>query len=470
MAYTSMALCNVDIYWLYPNFPGISGELFGLYSSGGEEISSVTIGWIGLGVLFVLLFLGMPVGFVMGFIGFAGYAYLVGINGGFANLGQVPFDTVFNYSLSVVPLFVLMGTFCFYAGISSDLYNAAYKWVGQLPGGLAMATIGACAVFSSVSGSSVACAATIGKVSYPEMKKYSYDPALSTGSIAAGGTLDIMIPPSVMMILYGIITGTSISKLFLAGFIPGILEAVFYIAVIYVMCKRNPLYGPKGPATTFIEKLVSLKGVWMTLVLFVIVIGGMYVGVFTPTEAGGIGAFGAFLITAARGKLSWQNFWASITDSTGTVAMIFPIIVGAMFFNYFLAVTRLPTELAAFLVALPVDRYITLTAILVLYILLGAVMDELGMVLLTVPIFYPVILALGFDPIWFGIIIIMMCVFGMLAPPVGMIVYVVTGVVKDVPMSTIYKGILPFFISDLVVVVLLVAFPQIVLFVPALMK
>ena len=434
------------------------------------EITPFMVGIIGLIILLILLFSRMPIGFVMALVGIAGFAYLKGMDSGFSILKIVPYRTWSSYDMSVVPLFVLMGTFSFYTGISRDLYDAAYKWLGHLPGGLGMATIGACSVFSAVSGSSIACAATFGKVTLPEMKRYNYDPALATGCVAAGGTLDIMIPPSVMMIVYAIITGQSIGKLFLAGFIPGALEALFYLATIYILCKRNPAIGPRGPATSFKTKLTSFKGIWMSLLLFVLVIGGLYFGVFTPTEAGGIGAFGAFIFGLAQRRLKWQGFKESLNDAGKTTAMIFTILLGAMIFNYFLAVTRLPNELASLIGGLTMNRYIILTGILLLYIVLGAIMDEMAMVLLTVPIFFPVIVALGFDPIWFGIIIIMMCVLGMIAPPVGMIVYVIAGIAPDIPMFTIYRGAIPFFIAAILLVVLLVAFPQIVLFLPSMMK
>ncbi len=429
----------------------------------------LTVGYIGMAILFILLFSGMPIGIVMGTIGFAGVVVLGGWSSGLGLLGTVPFRTWSSYDMSVIPLFILMGTLTFYGGISKDLYDAVYKWLGHLPGGLGMATIGACAVFSSVSGSSIACAATFGKVSLPEMKRYNYDAALATGSIAAGGTLDIMIPPSVMMIIYALLTAQSIGKLFIAGFVPGIILALFYLSIIYILCKRNPLLGPRGPAVSLKTKLASFKGLWATLLLFIIVIGGLYAGVFTPTEAGGAGAFGAFIFGIIQRKLNWQNFKESLGDAGKTTAMIFVIILGAMIFNYFLAMSRLPFSIASIVGGLEVNRYLVLAGILVLYIILGALMDEMAMVLLTVPIFYPVVLTLGFDPIWFGIIIIMMCVFGMIAPPVGMIVFVLKGIAPDIPIFTIYRGALPFFLAAAVLVVLMVAFPQIILLLPSLM-
>jgi len=434
------------------------------------ELSPVIIGLLGFVVLLILMFIGMPIGTALASIGFLGYAYLVSLEGSLGLFRTVPYSSFYSYDLSCIPLFILMGTFTFYGGISRDLYDMAYKWLGRLPGGLAMATIGACSIFSAISGSSIACAATFTKVSLPEMRKYNYDPALATGSIAAGGTLDIMIPPSVMMIIYAILTEQSIGKLFLAGFIPGALEALFYFATIYILCKRNPAIGPRGPSTTLREKLASFKGVWMSILLFIVVIGGLYLGVFSPTEAGGIGAFGAFVFGIARRTLKWQGIKESLFDTGKTVGMIFFCFLGCMMFNYFLAVSRLPFEVANYVGGLSINRYFILVAILVLYVILGALMDELAMVLLTVPVFFPLMMQLGFDPIWFGIIIIMMCVLGMIAPPVGIIVFIISGMAPDIPMTTIYRGAFPFFLAAILLVVLLVAFPEIVLFLPNLVK
>ena len=434
------------------------------------ELSSVTIGLLGFIVLLVLLLSGMYIGIVLAFIGFLGFASLASLDGGIGLFRSIPYSTFANYDLSCIPLFILMGTFTFYGGISGDLYDMAYKWLGRLPGGLAMATIGACAVFSAISGSSLACAATFTRVSLPEMRRHQYDPGFATGSIAAGGTLDIMIPPSVMMIIYALITEQSIGKLFLAGFIPGALEALFYFATIFILCKRNPNIGPRGPSTTLKEKFASLKGVWMAMALFIAVIGGLYLGVFSPTEAGGIGAFGAFVFGVIRRKLKWQGIKEALFETGQTVGMIFFVLVGCMMFNSFLAISRLPFEVADYVGGLAVNRYLILAAILFLYVILGAVMDELPMVLLTVPVFYPLLMKLGFDPIWFGIIIIMMCVLGMIAPPVGIIVFIIAGMAPDIPMATIYRGAFPFFLAALLLVIVLVAFPQIVLFLPNLMK
>jgi C4-dicarboxylate transporter DctM subunit len=420
----------------------------------------LTVGCIGIGVLILLLFSGIPIGVAMGATGVAGMLLISGPQAALGLLERIPYDTTANYTISVVPLFILMGSFCFYAGISQDLYRTLYKWIGHFRGGLAMATVAACAGFASVSGSSLATAATMGTVALPEMKKYGYDDGLATGAVAAGGTMGILIPPSIIFILYGVITEQSIGKLFLAGFIPGVLEAVFYIITIHLLVLWKPAIGPRGPKTTLSEKFFSFKDVWIVLVLFLVVIGGIYLGVFSPTEAGGIGAFGAFLFAIIRGRLRWKNFFGSLLETGKTSGMIFVIVIGATLLGAFLAVTRVPYELADTVSALPVNRYI----------ILGMIMDSMAMVLLTVPIFFPVITALGFDPIWFGVIIVRMTEIGQITPPVGINVFVIKGVAPDIPMGTIFKGIMPFFIADICHVALLISVPPISLYLPSLLK
>jgi C4-dicarboxylate transporter DctM subunit len=430
----------------------------------------LVIGYIGVAILFVILFSGMPIGVVMGAVGFVGMVVLGGWAAGFGILGHVPYRTWSSYELSVAPLFILMGTLCFYAGVSQDLYKTAYNWLGSLPGGLAVATVGACAAFSAVCGSSVATAATIGTVALPEMKRYKYDPALATGCIAAGGTMGILIPPSVAMIIYGLLTEQSVGKLFLAGFIPGFIQAFFYMIVIYVICKRNPIMGPRGPQTSLREKFVSLKDSSAVLILFLVIMGGIYLGVFTPTEAGGIGAFGAFLFVVLRKKFTSKTLKDSLSSTIVTTAMLFIIVTGAMIFGYFLTVTKIPSELARFISLLAVNRYVILAAILVIYIFLGCIIESMSMMLLTVPIFFPVMQVLGFDPIWFGIIVVRMVEIAQITPPVGVNVYVITAMAGDIPMGTVFRGIFPFFIADLVEVVLLVVVPELATWLPSLMK
>jgi tripartite ATP-independent transporter DctM subunit len=412
----------------------------------------------------------MPISFGMGFMGFIGFAYLVGIGPALGLLKTVPYTTFASHSLSVIPLFILMGAFSFSAGISKDLYEAVYKWLGNLRGGLAMATVGACACFASISGSSMATAATMGTVALPEMKKYKYDLALATGSVAAGGSMGILIPPSVILIIYGIITEQSIGKLFLAGFIPGVMEAFFYMLVIAVLTKFNPSLGPRGPKTSFMEKLSALSKTWEVFVLFLVVIGGIYLGVFTPTEAAGIGAFGAFGFALMKRRLTWGVFKKSLSDTIRTTVMVFAIILGAMLLGYFLTVTRIPFDLAGFVAGLPVNRYIILALILFVFLALGCVIDTMAIVLLTVPIFFPLIVNLGFDPIWFGILVVRTTEMGLITPPVGLNVFIIKGVARDVPIGTIFRGIFPFLFADLCQVVLLIAIPQLSLFLPSLME
>jgi len=426
-------------------------------------------GLVGLGILLIILFSRMPISFGMGFMGFIGFAYVVGFGPALGLLKTVPYTTFASHSLSVIPLFILMGSFAFSAGISRDLYDAVYKWLGNLRGGLAMATVGACACFASISGSSMATAATMGTVALPEMEKYKYDPALATGSVAAGGSMGILIPPSVILIIYGIITEQSIGKLFLAGFIPGVMEAVFYMLVIAILTRFKPDLGPRGAKTDFREKLVALSQTWEVFVLFLVVIGGIYLGVFTPTEAAGVGAFGAFLFALIKKKLTWEIFKRSLADTIRTTVMVFAIILGAMLLGYFLTVTRIPFDLAGFVAELPVNRYLILAFILIVFLALGCVIDTMAIVLLTVPIFFPLIIKLGFDPIWFGILVVRTTEMGLITPPVGLNVFVIKGVARDVPIGTIFRGIFPFLFADVCQVALLITFPQLSLFLPGLM-
>jgi len=433
-------------------------------------MTPLEIGIAGLAVLFVLLFMGLPVGICMGVVGFVGFALISGLEPALGVIRIVPYSTFSSYSLSVIPLFVLMGNLAFHSGLSSDLYHTARAWLGRLRGGLAMSTVAACAAFAAISGSSVATAATMGKIALPEMKKYGYSDELATGTLAAGGTIGILIPPSVILIIYGVLTENSIGKLFLAGFIPGVLEAVFYMVTISILCFLNPALGPAAPPSKMREKLASFKGSWGVLALFLLVIGGIYFGIFSPVEAAGIGAFGTFLFGLARRKVGWREFKDSLLDSTITAAMIFIIMLGANIFGYFLAVSGLPQSLAEAMVQLPVNRYVILLIIIIVYIILGCVMDSMAMILITVPIFYPLIIQLGFDPIWFGIIIVRMCEIGLITPPVGMNLYVIKGIRPEVPMGTLFRGVVPFIATDCAHVLLLVGVPALSLFLPNLMK
>jgi len=415
----------------------------------------------------------LHIGVVMGLLGFAGMVYLCGWNGAAGVLKTTPYSTWASYDFSIIPLFVLMGEFCFHGNISSDLYSAAHKLLGSLKGGLAMSTVGACAAFAAVSGSSMATAATMSTVALPEMRKRKYDLGLATGTLAAGGTLGILIPPSIILVVYGMLTQQSIGKLFLAGIVPGILQALMFILVIAFVCWRNPAMGPSGTGTSFGEKIASLKNTWVVILLFVLVIGGIYLGWFSPTAAAGIGAFGAFILSLARRKMGWIEFKSSLLETVNTTGMIFFIMVGAMILGYFFAVTRLPNEFSTFVTGLEINRYLIWLGIIVLYLILGCLLDSLAMILLTVPILYPLVCGaggLGFDPIWFGIMIVIVAEMGMITPPVGMNVFVIKGMAKDVPTYTIFKGILPFLYMDLLEIIILSVFPIIVLWLPLALK
>ncbi|KKM12736.1 C4-dicarboxylate ABC transporter permease [Clostridiales bacterium PH28_bin88] len=430
----------------------------------------LVVGVVGVFVMFVLMALGMSIGVAMAVVGFVGFAYVVSWDAAVGLLKTVPYSSAANYALSVVPLFVLMGQFAFSSGLSRELYFVCYRWLGHLPGGLAMATIGGCAGFAAICGSSPATAATMGTVALPEMKKYNYHPSLATGSIAAGGTLGILIPPSVGFVIYGIITENSIGKLLLAGVVPGVVLTLLYMIAIYLVVRNDPSKGPAGPKVSFSEKIKALKDVWGILTLFLVVIGGMFVGLFTATEAAAVGAFGAFLFLAFRGKLTWETLKDCLLGTGRTTAMIFVILIGAYIFGYFLTVTKIATSLAEFISTLPVPSTLILISILIVYIILGCIMDALAMILLTVPIFYPVITSLGFDPIWFGVIMVVVMEQALITPPVGMNVYVIGGVAKDVPLDTIFKGVIPFWLAIMVFLAILIAVPQLALFLPNIMR
>jgi C4-dicarboxylate transporter, DctM subunit len=427
-----------------------------------------TAGYLAIIVLIALIFSRMQIGIAMGLVGFVGFAYIVGVDPALGLLKTVPYTTFASKDMSVIPLFILMGSFAFSAGMSEDLYRAVHKLLGHLRGGLAMATVLACACFAAISGSSLATAATLGRVAMPEMRKYKYHPSLATGAIAAGGSIGILIPPSVILIIYGIITEQSIGELFLAGFIPGILEAAFYIATIGILVRRNPALAPPGPRATGKEKLLSLGKVWEVVVLFLVVIGGIYTGIFTPTEAAGIGAFGTLCFALIRRKMTWEKFKVSLSGTINTTGMLFLIVMGAMLLGYFFSVSRLPFELATLASGLPVNRYVILVLILLVVLLLGCIMDSMAIVLLTIPVFYPVILKLGFDPIWFGIIVVRVTEMGLITPPVGLNVYIIQGITGE-RMGTVFRGVIPFIIADICEIILLILIPQLSLFLPGLM-
>jgi len=361
---------------------------------------------------------------------------------------------------------MLMGQFANQSKMGADLYHTVYRLIGFLPGGLAMATVGACAAFASISGSSLAAAAMFGVVALPEMKKLNYSDSLATGCIAAGGTLGILIPPSSVLILYGILTEQGIARLFIAGMVPGILLALIFIFTIYVMTKIKPSMGRPGPKLAIRERVKSLKNTWSILALFILVMGGLYTGWFTPTEAAGAGAFGAFLVTILKRRMTWKTLVESLKDSSGSTAMIFGILIGAMVFQYFITLSQIPDQLATLVVSLGLGRYFVVSLIILAFMILGCFMEGLSIMVLAVPIVYPIVVHLGFDPIWFGIIITLTMEMSLITPPVGVNVFVLSGVAKDVPMYTIFRGILPFWLAMVACIILLMIFPQIVLFLP----
>ncbi len=432
-------------------------------------MSPVTIGIVGFISLFLLLAIQTPLGIAMFLVGFVGMWVLISQAAAIVKIGLIPFEIMASFELAVLPLFLLMAQIIFAAGLSRDLYDVAAKWLGRFRGGVAIATIAGCAGFAAVSASSLATAVTMGLVALPEMKRLGYDPSLSTGSVAAGGTIGQLIPPSAGLITYGIITQTSIGKLFLAGLIPGILEALFYMGTITVLCMRNPALGPRGPRYSMKERLASFVGCWEMIGLIILVLGGLVIGLFTPTEAGAVGAFGAIAFSMIRRRLTWVNFKKALVATMKTTGMLYGILIGAFLFKYFLAVTTIPTLLADYVGGLALPPMVIIVLVMLVYVGLGCVMDALAMILLTIPIFFPLAMGLGFDAIWFGIIIVRMTEIGLITPPIGMNVYAISGIVPDVPVTTIFRGVIPFLIADILHVALLLFVPAVVMFLPNLL-
>ena len=423
---------------------------------------------ITLAGMLILIFLGMWIGGAMILVGFLGYAYLGELENALMILGRNPFSTIGDYSITVLPLFIFMGSILSQTGISRDLYNTAYKWIGSLRGGMAHATVLACAAFAAICGSSTATAATMGKVAIPEMEAHQYDRRLSAGVVAAAGTMGILIPPSMGFILYGLLTEVSIGKLFMAGIIPGILEAVFYMAAIYIMCRLNPQLGPAGSRTQLKEKIVSLKSTWPVITLFLLVLGGIYAGIFTPTEAGALGASGALGISLVTRKLTWKGFTLAVSETVVTTAMIMLLMVGAFILMHFFAIGQLPNGLRELIIKLNLDKWLFLALVISVYIGLGCVLEIFSVIILTVPVIFPTVTALGLDPIWFGVIMVRVIEVGLITPPVGLNVFVIQGV-TGYPLGTIFRGIVPFVIADIFHIALLIAVPELSLFIPSML-
>lgn len=433
-------------------------------------MSPFVIGLAGFAVLIILMFLRMPVGFVMALVGYLGFGLIISWSAASSLIIRDFYATFTSYNLTVVPLFVLMGQIAFHSGISGRLFNSANKFFGHLPGGLAIATIGACAGFSAVSGSTSATAATMASVALPEMKKFKYDPALATGVVAAGGSLGILIPPSTIFIIYGIMTEQSIGELFIAGVIPGILLSLFFVISILIWTRFNPEIGPRAPRSTWEEKIKSLSGIIETLILFMLVMGGLFAGFFTPTEAAGVGAAGTIVIALAGRRLTWQGFVRALYDTTRISCMIFVVVAGATVFGHFLAVTQIPANIGSFVAGLQFHPMIIMGFIIVIYLFLGCLMDSLAMIMLTIPIIYPVVLAMGYDPIWFGVVIVVIAEMGVITPPVGINAYVVAGVARDVPLHLIFRGALHMLYAMIALAVLLLVFPKLATFLPQLIR
>jgi len=425
---------------------------------------------IAFAVMLGLTFLRLPIAFSMAIVGFLGYTYMVNATAALSMVGSVAFETGMSYTLSIVPLFILMGNLVTRAGLSSELYRVSYAFLGHRRGGLAMATILACGGFGAVCGSSLATAATMAKVAMPSMRKYGYSDALAAGSIAAGGTLGILIPPSVVMVIYGILTETNIGKLFIAGILPGLVAIACYLAAVAVTVRMDAKAGPRGERVSWHERLVAIGDVWGVLILFLVVIGGIYGGIFTPTEAAGIGAGGGLAFLLLRKGWNWRELRTILIESAITTGMIFTILIGALIFANFINMTGMPQELTQYAEQFRETPILVIIAILVIYVALGCVLESMSMILLTVPMFYPLVAHLGYDLIWFGIIVVVVTEISMITPPVGLNVFVLRSVLPDVPTQTVFRGVMPFIVADIFRLSILVAFPAITLYLTQFVK
>jgi tripartite ATP-independent transporter DctM subunit len=425
---------------------------------------------IAFAVMLGLTFLRLPIAFSMALVGFLGFTYLVNINAALSMVGSVAFETGMSYTLSIVPLFILMGNLVTRAGLSAELYRVSYAFLGHRRGGLAMATVLACGGFGAVCGSSLATAATMAKVAMPSMRKYGYSDALAAGSIAAGGTLGILIPPSVVMVIYGILTEQNIGKLFIAGILPGLVAVVCYLAAVAVTVRIDAKAGPRGERVSWHERMVAIGDVWGVLILFLVVIGGIYGGIFTPTEAAGIGAGGGLVFLLLRKGFDWRELRVILMESAITTGMIFTILIGALIFANFINMSGMPQELTGYAEHFRETPMLVIIAILVIYVVLGCVLESMSMILLTVPMFYPLVAHLGYDLIWFGIIVVVVTEISMITPPVGLNVFVLRSVLPDVPTRTVFRGVMPFIVADIIRLGILVAFPVISLYLTQFVK
>ena len=434
-------------------------------------MSFTLVGIIGIIVLlFILFFLGMPVGFSMAIVGFAGFSYVINLNAGMNMAGSVFWSVCSKYGLTVIPLFIFMGQIAFYSGVNKRLYKAAYRWVGHIRGGLAMSTIMACSAFAAICGSNTATAATMSTVALPEMKKYGYSSILSTGAIACGSTLGVVIPPSVVLIIIGLATEQSISRLFYGGIGAGLLLTLLLVITVFLLCRIRPEWGPVAEKSSIKERIISLSGGAEMLILFILIMAGLYFGFFTPSEAGAAGSFFALLISVARKTLSWNNFKKAVKDTLRISCMVIMLIAGAMIFGRFLAVTRIPFNLASFVAGLPTSDFAIMICISLIYITGGAIMDALALLLITIPIFYPLAMQIGYDPIWFAVTITVITTLGAVTPPVGATTYVVAGVADNVPLKDVFKGVALFLPAFIITIGLLILFPCIITWLPGLMK
>lgn len=431
-------------------------------------MSPVTIGIIGIVLLILLFAMEFPVSFAMAFVGFLGFGYLIGLGPGFEVLAIDFFESFSDYNLTVIPMFVFMGCIAFEIGMSARLFDASHAIFGKMRGGLAIAAIMACAGFAAICGSTNATAAAMGAVSLPHMKRYGYDDSLATGSVAAAGSLGILIPPSALLIVFGIMAEESIGKLFIAGVLPGLLLALLFVITVQILCIRNPGLGPAGASTSLKEKLTAVSAVGEVVALFVLVLGGLFTGWFSPTQAGGAGAAGVLLLGLLRRKLTWKALVKAGKDSLQITCMVMFIVAGAKIFGHFIAVTKIPFLLSDWVGQLALHPMLIMGIIVLLHLVGGCFMDGFGLIVLTVPIMLPMIKALGFDIFWFGIIIVLIVEMGTITPPVGVNVYVIKGVAWDVPLETIFKGILPFLAALIAAVIILMIFPQIVTFLPGI--